>query len=403
MPKAKPPGNVQTIKRLNREAILQCLRENGRLSRASLAKMTSLSKPGVSAIVSELLQEGLLREVGEGASSGGRKPILLELNSDQFFIMAAVFEGMRLELALANLDGAIVAAQSIRVEQSFAGQDLSAYLQECIATFLKTSAVDSERLLGIGVGLPGITRRGSGKISFSPITDWHDWPIKEELEQRFVLPVMVDNDVNLMALGEFYKGAGKGRQHVVYIYVGTGIGAGIILNGQLYRGVADAAGEIGYMMIGRLETRISDKYGTFEGNYSTLALYNRVKKTPGLNHLATDHAENIILKLVREATGCEVARSLLEEACLKWCYGIANVVSVLNPELVILGGDMPYIGAWGIDFIRTNLAKLVPVVPEVQFAELRERAGIMGAVYQVLESDRSLSGSLKNAMRGEGG
>jgi predicted NBD/HSP70 family sugar kinase len=165
------------------------------------------------------------------------------------------------------------------------------------------------------------------------------------------------------------------------------------LNGQLYRGFADASGEIGYMMVGRPEARFSDRYGTFEGNFSTLSLYNRVKTMPGLRHLASNRAGNIIQKLAGEAAVNETARTMLEDICLNWCYGIANVASVLNPALIILGGDMAYIGDWGIHFIRTNLADLVPVVPDVRFAELGERAGVLGAVYQVLESNRSLTGN----------
>ena len=390
MSKEMAPGNIQTIKRLNREAVLQCLREKGKVSRAHLARLTSLSKPGVSAIVGELLQEGWVKEVGEGASSGGRKPILLELNANQFFIMAAIFEGMSLEMALANLNGTIVAEKTAVIEPNLSGHDLSEYLQECIGSFLQISSVEREHILGIGVGLPGVTRRSSGKISFSPSTDWQDWPIKEELERRLALPVLADNDVNLMALGEYYKGAGKGEQHLVYIHVGTGIGAGIILNGQLYRGFSDASGEIGYMMVGRPEARLSNRYGTFEGNFSALSLYNRIKTVPGLSHLATGRAETIIQKLVIEAAASEKATAMLEDICLNWCYGIANVVSVLNPALIILGGDMVHVGDWGINFIRTNLASLVPVVPEVRFAALGERAGVLGAVYQVLESNRSL-------------
>lgn len=397
--KDRAPGNVQNMKRLNREAILQYLRERGQVSRADLAKLTLLSKPGVSAIVSELLQEGWIKEIGEGTSSGGRKPIMLEINGDQFFIMAAIFEGTGLELALADLNGKVMSEKNILIEQSVAGQELFNHIEEYINSFIQESQIERERILGIGVGLPGITRRGSGKISFSPSTGWHDWLIKEELERRFVLPVMVDNDVNLMALGEFYKGAGRGVENLVYIHVGTGIGAGIILNGQMYRGFADASGEIGYMMIGRPEARLSDRYGTFEGNYSSMSLYNRVEKLPNLKHLVSTRTMSIIPKLVGEAEKNEDARALIEEICLNWTYGIANIVSVLNPELVILGGDMRSIGTWGDCFIRTNLAKFVPVIPEIRFAELGERAGILGAIFQVLESDRSLSGNLRNTVK----
>ncbi|MFC4766237.1 ROK family transcriptional regulator [Effusibacillus consociatus] len=392
----RPPGNVQLMKQMNRAAILQLLRDQGQLSRAALAELTALSKPSISALVDELIQEGWIREVGIGESSGGRRPILLEINAEGFAIVGAVFEGTGLELAVSDLNGELLAEKHVVIKGDATGGQILDEFEGKIRSFLHEARVNYDRVLGIGVGLPGVTRRGSGIISFSPSTGWNDWPVLDELEKRFSLPVFLDNDVNLMALGEFYKGAGYGVQNLVYMHVGTGIGAGIILNGQLFRGFSEAAGEIGYMVVGNPDKRNHREYGVFEGNYSALALLERAASDPNLKLLLDENSTSagVIKKLTELSDVSPEANGLLQEVCLHWSYGIANIVCVLNPELVILGGDMVHIGDCGLKLIQDSLSRLVPIVPELKFAELGDRGGVVGAVFHVLEADRSLSGKL---------
>ncbi|GAX90729.1 ROK family transcriptional regulator [Effusibacillus lacus] len=392
----RPRGNVQLMKQLNREAILQHIREQGQISRAGLAELTALSKPSISALVDELLQEGWIREVGIGESSGGRRPILLELNSEGFAIVGAVFEGTGLEMAVSNLNGEVLGVQHVTIKTDASGQVVLDALEKEILTFLIREQVNLDQVLGIGIGLPGVTQRGNGTIHFSPSTGWNNWPIRQELERRLSTPVFLENDVNLMALGEFYKGAGQGTQHLVYIHIGTGIGAGIILNGQLYRGFSEASGEIGYQVIGNPIKRDKSEYGIFEGNYASAAILQRINSIPGLRGLGELFAsdENAVRKLVDLAGEFPELREILEDAYTHWAYGIANVVCVLNPEVVILGGDIFHIGEAGLQRIREIVEQIVPVMPRLKFAELGERAGVIGAVFHVLEADRSLSGKL---------
>lgn len=395
MQERKPPGHVQLIKQMNREAILQQIREKGQLSRASLAELTALSKPSISTLVDELLQEGWIKEVGIGESSGGRRPIMLELNAQEFAIIGAVFEGTGLELAVTNLNGEILQERHVVIKPGDSSAVLDALEQE-LRLLIQQSGVAYERVLGIGIGLPGVTQKRSGTISFSPSTGWNGWPVREEMENRLSLPIFPDNDVNLMALGEFYKGAGQGAQHLVYIHVGTGIGAGIILNGQLFRGFSEASGEIGYQVVGRPQQQRQHGFGAFEGNYSSQALAQRVANHPNLQDKNLDFSanESVIKKLVDLSETNPIVKEILEEACTHWAYGIANVACLLNPELVVLGGDIAQIGDWGLAYIHQVLERTVPVMPNVKFAELGDRAGVIGAVFNVLEADRSLTGKL---------
>ncbi|MCK9909236.1 ROK family protein, partial [Microbacteriaceae bacterium K1510] len=155
-----------------------------------------------------------------------------------------------------------------RLSQPANGETAIQSLEAGLERLLTQTGLHKDRLLGIGVGLPGITQRRSGTISYAPSTGWMELPVQQEIENRLGIPVIIDNDVNMMTQGEYARGVGIGAATIVYMYVGTGIGSGIIIDGQLYRGGKEAAGEIGYMMIGPVQERRGQEFGVFEKNYS---------------------------------------------------------------------------------------------------------------------------------------
>ncbi|UFJ39384.1 ROK family transcriptional regulator [Brevibacillus humidisoli] len=383
MSDSKKTNNSKLLKKLNKSEILQQVIQHGQISRADIAKEARLSRPCVSALVSEMIEDGLLQEVGIGDSKGGRKPILLEYNYQAYVIAGAVFEGTTLQMALADLKGEFLARHRTRLMHPADSDRVLQDMADGLEHLLQRSGVTRDRLLGIGVGLPGITQRRSGTVSFSPSTGWMDLPVQQEIEQRLGIPVIIDNDVNMMTLGECARGAGTGSAHVVYMYVGTGIGAGIILDGQFFRGSREAAGEVGYMMIGPLHQRADGEFGVFEKNYSVPGIVQRAKG------FLPDLSENmsILTELIRQTKqGNKEAERLIADVYRHWTYGMANMISVLNPELLILSGEMVHIDDDGVDQISRWLAEWVPVVPRIVKASLGEEAGLIGAVYSVLEA-----------------
>lgn len=375
-------GNTKLVKQMNREGILHQLRQEPRLSRAELAAKTRLSRPCVSALVEEMIQEGLIHEVGTGESRGGRRPILLEYNVQAYAVVGAVFEGSELEMAVADMKGELIAQRHTRLKQPVDGESALQALEKTLAHLLEASGTDRSRVIGIGVGLPGITQRRNGTVSHAPSTGWMDLPVGREIEERLGLPVVLDNDVNMMTQGEFFGGAGTGVSSLVYMYVGTGIGAGIILDKQLYRGSQEASGEIGYMRIGESPGRRKDEFGVFEKNFSVSGIYHKAAAIG----LAVDPEASILLQLIRlSEEGSGPAEGLLNEVYHGWASGIANTVSVLDPEMLVLSGEMLHLDEAGLNRIRGLLLDWIPVVPDIRLAELRERAGLMGAVHSVLE------------------
>lgn len=376
-------GNTKLVKQINREGILHQLKEGTRMSRADLAKLTELSRPCVSALVDEMIQEKLIHEVGVGESKGGRKPILLEYNFQAYGVVGAVFEGSILHLAIADLKGELLFQYTARLSQPKDGEGAIQSVERGLATVLAQSGFDKSRLLGIGLGLPGITKRREGTVSYSPSTGWMGLPVQKEIEDRLGLPVIIDNDVNLMTMGEFHKGVGKGASDLVYMYVGTGIGAGIVIDGQLFRGTREASGEIGFMLIGPVGNRCHEEYGVFENNYSVPAIREKARTIlPSI-----EEGASIIKQIVDQAnTGDVEAGLLLDDIYKHWAYGIANIASVMDPELLILSGEMIHIGDNGVQRILQMLTDWVPYVPRLELASLGDQAGIIGAIHSVLEA-----------------
>ncbi|KEQ26895.1 ROK family transcriptional regulator [Paenibacillus tyrfis] len=381
-------GNAKLVKHINREGILHQLRENPRVSRADLAKLTELSRPCVSALVDEMIVEGLISEVGFGESKGGRKPILLEYNFQAYGVIGAVFEGSTLQLAIANLKGELLVQRTTCLPHPMNGETAIQSIEQGLAALLDESGFDKARLLGMGLGLPGITQRSEGTVSYAPSTGWMGLPVRKEIEAALGLPVVIENDVNLMTLGEFHKGIGVGHSNLVYMYAGTGIGAGIMIDGQLYRGAKEASGEIGYMVIGPVGNQTKGEYGVFERNYSVRAIREKAKAVlPSM-----DDGESIVKQIVDQAkSGAEAAQTLLDDICRHWTYGIANLTSVMDPALLILSGEMLHIGDEGVHKIQQWLTDWVPSVPRIEMASLGDQAGLIGAIHCALEAFPSTS------------
>ncbi|QRG66501.1 ROK family protein [Brevibacillus choshinensis] len=378
----KKTGSSKRVKNLNKEEVLQQVIMHGQISRADISKQTQLSRPCVSSLVDEMIQEGLLYEVGIGESKGGRKPILLEYNYQAYAIVGAIFDGSTLEMAIADLRGEFLARFSKRLAQPDNGETVIEDLAAGLERLLEKSGIARDRLLGMGVGVQGVTQRNSGTVSFSPSTGWMGSPIQQTIEARLGLPVIIDNDVNMMTLGEYVRGVGVGHSNVVYMYVGTGIGSGIILDGQFYRGCREAAGEIGFMMIGPVHNRIKRAAGVFETHYSVPGIMQQAKG------LLSDLQEgsSVIIELIRRAPQDAEAQQLLVDVYRHWAYGMANIISVLNPELLILSGEMVHVDEEGVKRIHDWLTEWVPEVPRLEKASLGEQAGLIGAVHSVLEA-----------------
>lgn len=299
----------------------------------------------------ELIQEKWVFEkgIGESSSQGGRRPIQLFFNEEAAYIIGTDIGGTKVKIVLCNLSGKILA------ETSFSTKN---YLQSGL---LKQMAIETERLiaknqivknriLGMGVGIPGITQTASGLVIEAPSLGWIQYPFIAEAKRYFDFPIFLDNDVNAAALGEQWLGNAQNMRNLLFIAVGTGIGSGIILNNQLYRGASSAAGEMGYMVTDKEDMKrefkpIFHRYGYLEsvaGGKSIGGHFTRaVLKDPQHSLFERARSSELTGKMpfVREK-GDTTAMAVINEAIEHLACGIVNAASLLNPDAIILGGGV---------------------------------------------------------------
>ncbi|MEW5825980.1 MAG: ROK family transcriptional regulator [Candidatus Bipolaricaulota bacterium] len=321
-----PKGDQDLVRRQNRALIINLLRLHGTLSRTEIADRTGLAPSCLTRVVRELLEEGVVREMGKQGSSGGRPAVLLSLNPEYAVSIGVKVERERVLAASVDMTGRIVRRDAIAIDSPPSPQcvlEVTGRLAERLA---------AERTLGIGLAVSGFVDPTAGVDLYSPILGWERVPLREPLEARLGLPVWVENDVNALALAERWYGAGRQFQHFICITVGEGIGAGVVLSGEIYRGAFGGAGEVGHMTIdpdgpvcrcqerGCLEVYASDRFLKEEASRLGFASVD-----------AMAHA-------ARNGQGA-AAREAFTRMGRFLGLGAKNLVNLLNPEAVVLGGE----------------------------------------------------------------
>lgn len=388
-------GRSNLMKRVNRSAILELLREQGPLSRARIARVLHLSPATVTRIVSKLVEENLVLEIGTGDSTGGRRPTLLEFNCAANAIIGIDMGGTQILGALADLGGNILQKASLPSSSGEGRKDGLEQLIKVIEQLLSNPRLDDQGLRGIGIGAPSITLHQEGIVVWAASLGWKDLGLKRILEPRFQVPVFVENDVNLAALGESWYGAGKGIDNLVCISIGTGIGAGIVISGKLYRGYSEAAGEVGYLVP---DSSYLGKH------YEQFGCIETLSAGPGIVRRALEAMEGDGETILREVAGgdlkaltaekvFEAARSgdllaqgVVDETANYLSIIVASAAAILNPELIVLGGGIARSADLLIEPIRQRVEGVVPVMPLIKASELGENAAVMGAIALVLHS-----------------
>jgi glucokinase len=320
------------------------------------------------------------------------------------FIIGVDLGGTKILTALADMDGRLVAEVKVSTEAREGRQHVLGRITGSVEQVLEKAGVKPEQVQALALGAPGPLDTRQGIIHFAPNLGWHDLPVKQVLEQRLAIPVLLDNDANLAALGEHRYGAGRNEDNMVYITVSTGIGGGLILGGRLYHGSADVAGEIGHMTVCPDGPLCScGNRGCLEALASGTAIAREARELAACGRGAGILAESggdpagitAVTVAAAAAAGDAGAKSIIARAARYLGIGIANIINILNPSLVVLGGGVMDMG----ELIWQNLR------PEVQArtleaagksarlapAELGSRAGVMGAVALALQA-----GGVKN-------
>jgi predicted NBD/HSP70 family sugar kinase len=351
------------------QSIIHC----GPISRASISKQTGLSKQTVSELVRILEEEGWVGETGRTSGHVGRTATTYELIPDSAFMAAVDLGGTKLRVAIVDLAGSVV-AEVVAPTHPDGGRAVAVQIGELVEAAVIEGKVDRTRVRQTVVGCPGVPDQTTGQVRFGPnIAGIDSFDFRNAVAQETGTKVMLENDVNLAVLGEQWLGAGQGIDHLAYIALGTGIGAGLIVNGALLRGASGAAGELGYLPFGAdpFEAE-SMRVGAFERATATQAIRSAYQT-------ATGCSLDVPAIFAAAAEGNTAAQAVLDGVARQLARAVATLGAVIAPEVVILGGS---IGARPeiIAATEAELARCFPFPIRVVPSLLGNHAALSGAV-----------------------
>jgi glucokinase-like ROK family protein len=372
---------------INRSAILEIIRRESPISRTLIAEKLNVSLPTVMRIVDELIDEGFVRPQGATEWSGGRRRPLLEFNAEGHVVIGIDLGGTKIFGAIADLGGNILDEVNVS-RHGVSGEESYRRLVELIDTLLASPKLQDRRIRGIGVGVPGVTMHSTGVVAWAPSLNWREYPLKAKLAEQFSLPIIVDNDVNLAAWGELWFGAGQNTQNMVLLTVGAGIGAGIVIDGALYRGSHEASGEVGYLLPNREYLgRRYDGFGALESLASGTGIVERARQAlKGRREPA--ELESLVAEDVFDAIrrGEGWARPIIDETVDYLAIAIASIGAYFDPELIVLGGSVARSADLLIEPILRRIEGATPVPPRLVASTLGHRATVVGAIINVLHN-----------------
>ena len=372
-----------TIRDINRQIVLNYVRERGPISRAEIASETALQRSTISLIVDELKVGGLLEEV-YGESTGGRPPILLSLRTANAVAIGVDLGTRRTIVATSDLAGRVLEQEEFPTDAD-AGKTISEIINRARRLIRKNQGT----IEGLGVSLPGLVNTESGTALFIPYFKWRDLEIVKEIGDATGLAVSADNDANAAALAELWFGRPEIREvrDFIMVLIEEGLGTGIVFDGQVYRGESGSAGEFGHMTIGEgAPVACADGsrrcWEAFASERAALARYEKLM--PGLNSKSSIKFNQLVDRALK---GEQAAQSALKETAYYLGIGIANLIQGLSPEAVIVGG--PMVRAWPLiaedtrQAVEKSSCRGVPPA-RIIASTLGEQPTLMGALSLVL-------------------
>lgn len=391
---------MSSLREGNRKRVIDALRANGVASRAELARLTDLSRSTISTIVSDLLESGLALERDgqpEGEAHAGRPPVMVALDSSAGLALAIDFGHRHLRVALSDLSHEVLAETWRELDVDHSATDGLAAARDDVEKVLAEAGADRSRIIGTVMGLPAPINRATGTAQDSSILPgWVGVDAAAEASARLDLPVAVENDANLGALAELMWGAARGRSEVAYLKVSSGIGGGLISAGRLTHGAGGTAGEIGHTVVG--DGGPVCRCGN-RGCLETLASARAVA-----NQLSQSRHEEISPRRLLElsAAGDAAAQRLIGDAGQAVGVAVANLCNIVNPECVVIGGDLGQAGDVLLDpvreMVRRNAIPSAADDTEIVAGVLGERAEMLGALALVMhESERFAAPGLREA------
>jgi predicted NBD/HSP70 family sugar kinase len=343
----------ESVGEMNKQMILDCVRKQGPLSRADIRRITGMSFPAVSANVKQLLDGKFLLETGEGGNVLGRKSTLIAFNAKRGYVVGADVGRSHIRVMVCDSAGDCIVSMTGSQATPKSSEKIAGELKKLVVSALKKGQIQNSQVLCISIGIPGIFDQENDEIKLAPFVESL---CKKDLinifQPEFNVPVLIENSVNHGAIGEKWKGAAREYKNILYINYGVGLGAALIINGELFRGANGASGEIGFMVLEKDNIRSSFSE---QGALEQLISGNQVNKNL---HRYGDDEIAIMLGMM-----------------------LINVTSAFNQELIVIsGGFGTFLGDHYLPRWEAMLKNHVPFPPKIVCSELLDQANVYGAI-----------------------
>lgn len=372
---------------INRSAILEILRRESPISRSLIAERLQVSLPTVMRVIDDLMEEGLVRTHDGTEWTGGRRRALVEFNSGGQVVIGVDMGGTRMTGGIADLGGNLLEENELS-RLGTLGEESYERLVALIESLLSSPKITGRTVRGIAVGVPGVTLHKEGVVIYAPSLDWRMFPLKQKLSDRFHLPIVVDNDVNLAAMGELWFGAGQNAKNLILVAIGAGIGAGLVLNGALYRGSTEASGEIGYLLPGKkfLNQRY-EAFGALEELASGTGIVQR-SRLALQGKISPEELKNLKAEDVFAAArrGESWAQEIVDDAVDYLTIAIASLSSYLDPDVIVLGGEAFRCFDDLVETLTNRIKSTITSEVHLVGSTLDRRAVVMGAITTILHN-----------------
>jgi glucokinase-like ROK family protein len=391
-------GDQEKVRKVNRSLVLNTLRLHAPISRAQVANVTGLTRGTVSNIVNVLIEDGLVFEDKLQDSKIGRPSILLGLRPDGGAVIGVEIGVDFISVLLTNFVAETLWEIRVQTSLSQSQTEIINQAEKYIDQALEIAKEQTLRPLGIGVGLPGLVNVRQGTLIIAPNLHWKNLPLRLMWNQRFHLPIYIDNEANLSALGEYYFGIARNVDNFIYLTSDIGLGGGIVIDGRLFRGGHGYGGEIGHIQRNPQGEQCGcGRVGCWETQIGPRAVLRRVQKEFQTNHdqllldACSGNLDNLTFDLVVKfaLSGDLICRQAIEEVAVNLGVGIADLVNIFNPDLIVLGGAF----IQGKEILQSIIEKTIfsnALQPStdnlrIEFSKRSAEACVLGAVAVVLD------------------
>ncbi|HEY8500587.1 MAG TPA: ROK family transcriptional regulator [Clostridia bacterium] len=362
----KLTGNNRYLKELNQAAVMELIRINGKLSRKELSDLTGLSPTACGSITRKLIHDGFLHETGQGESTGGRKPVMLEIKPDSYYAAGFDIGITQLQTAVADISGRVLAEKSIEYELGISVEGAVLLADKQLNEIIHERKLNRNKFLGCAFSVPGLVDRSTDKIVMAPNLSWNHVDLSTKAAEILNMPVYIENEAMCSAICEHWIGKCRNIGNFVCINVESGIGAGIFINGALFRGAGGSAGEIGHLVVDENGRACGcGNYGCLETYASVWHMLQRANERIREGY-SSEYVEpekmiewNELIEYARK--GDSMCLDILRDGAKFLGYAAAYIINTLNPEAVVIGKCFNQYSSLVLDvLIETAMKKALP-------------------------------------------